>query len=125
MKIVPFLLQKSYSCRFTSFDSILIPDGGLDLADMGAAHHQHTETALTDTAANGQGQLVIQKHFMEGELSAVITAGDRQLTVQSLGIHTDTIRYNELAPYDTDKRSGITKGKVSYLSYFPFFICLE
>ena len=37
-----FLLQQANSCFFTFFNGASIPDTGLNLADMGTAHHQHT-----------------------------------------------------------------------------------
>ena len=83
-------LQQSDACLFAGFYGVMIPDTGLNLADMGAAHHQHSQTALADTAADGQGQLVIQQHPVEGKLPAVITAGFFQLIVQCGGIHADT-----------------------------------
>ena len=48
-------LQYNNSCFFTADSGVLVPDTGLDLADMGASHHQHTESGLTDTAADGEG----------------------------------------------------------------------
>ena len=56
---------------------------------MGAAHHQHAKTALADAAADGQGQLVVEELFVEGQLPAVIAAGDLQLVVQGSSVHTD------------------------------------
>ena len=60
------LLQQPDPGFFAGVYRCLIPDAGLDLADVAAAHHQHGKTALTDTAADGQGQLVVQQHLMEG-----------------------------------------------------------
>ena len=77
----------------------MVPDTGLDLTDMAAAHHQHRKTALTDTAANGQGQLIVQKHLVERKLSAVIAAGFFQLSIQGLSIHADTHGGNFQSPF--------------------------
>ena len=68
-------LQQPDTGLFAGSNGIVIPDAGLDFADMGAAHHQHTQTGLTDTATHGQGQLAVQQCLVEGELSAVIFAG--------------------------------------------------
>ena len=67
----------------------MVPDTGLNLADVGAAHHQHTQSALTDTAADGQGQFIVKEHLVERQRPAVITAGDPKLVVQGLRIHAD------------------------------------
>ena len=84
------VLQQPDAGLFTFLNGILIPDGGLDLTDVAAAHHQHTQAALANTAADGQRQLVLQQHLVEGEGPAVIAAGFRQLTVQGFRVHTDT-----------------------------------
>ncbi len=52
-------LQQSDAGFFASFNGLGVPDAGLDFTDMGAAHHQHTQPGLTDTAANGQRQFII------------------------------------------------------------------
>ena len=48
-------LEQTNSRLFTLTNSFVIPNAALDLADMGAAEHQHTESGLTDTAANSEG----------------------------------------------------------------------
>ncbi len=42
-----------------------VPQAGLHFADVAGADHQHTQTALADAAANGQGQLARQQHLVE------------------------------------------------------------
>jgi hypothetical protein len=37
------------------------PDAGLYLADVGFVEHEHAQTALTDTAADAQWQLVVEQ----------------------------------------------------------------
>ena len=61
-----FCLQKSDTGLFAGFNGSMIPDAGLDFADMGAAHHQHSQTALTNTTTDGQGKFVLQEHLVEG-----------------------------------------------------------
>ena len=39
----------------TGFHGIVIPDAGLDFTDVGAAHHEHAQARLANTAADGQG----------------------------------------------------------------------
>ena len=51
--------QQPDACLGAGFHGLVIPDAGLDFTDMGAAHHQHTKAALSDTAADGQGQFVV------------------------------------------------------------------
>ena len=41
-----------------------VPQAGLHFADVAGADHQHTQTALADAAANGQGQLARQQHLV-------------------------------------------------------------
>lgn len=38
---------------------VLVPETGLDFADVGTANQQHTQARLTDTAADSQGQLTV------------------------------------------------------------------
>ena len=59
-------LQQTNTGFFADGHGFLIPDTGLHLTDVAAAHHQHAKTALADTAADGQGQFIIQKHLVEG-----------------------------------------------------------
>lgn len=56
---------------------------------MGLAQQKHGQTGLADAAADGQGQLVGQEHLVEGQLTAVVAAGDGQLAVQGGGVHAD------------------------------------
>ena len=49
------VLQQSDTCLFTALLGLFVPDARLYLADVGASHHQHTESGLTDTAADGEG----------------------------------------------------------------------
>ena len=51
-------LQQPDACFFAGLHGSNVPHAGLDLADMGAAHHQHSQTGLTDAAADGQRQFV-------------------------------------------------------------------
>lgn len=41
---------------------------------MRLAKKQHAQSGLTDTAADGAGQLAFEQHSMVGQVSAVITA---------------------------------------------------
>ena len=58
-------------------EGVVVPKADLHLADVGGADHQHTKAALTDAAAHGEGQLAGEQHLVEGELPAVVAAGDR------------------------------------------------
>ena len=68
-------LQQGNAGFGAGLDGLFIPNAGLHLADVAAAQHQHCQPGLTDAAADGQRQFVIEEHLMEGELSAVIAAG--------------------------------------------------
>ena len=46
-------LQQTNSGFLAGVQRFQIPDTGLYFANVAAAHHQHTQTALTDTTANG------------------------------------------------------------------------
>ena len=54
------------------------------------AKEEHTDTGLSDTAADGIRQLLIQNRFLEGKLSPVVTSCLCQLFIQSIFIHADT-----------------------------------
>ena len=84
-------LQQDNASLFTGLDSLGIPKRGLNLADMALAQQQHRNAGLADAAAHGQGQLVVQEHLMEGQLAAVIAAGQSQLTIQRLGADADAL----------------------------------
>ena len=68
---------------------LLVPQGGLHLADVGLAQQQHAQAALADAAADGQGQLAVQQHLVEGQLPAVVAAGFGELRIQGLRVHPD------------------------------------
>ena len=55
---------------------VLIPLTGLDLADVAGADHQHTQAALADAAADGQGELPGQQLGGGAVLAAAEAVGD-------------------------------------------------
>ena len=57
---------------------------------MRLAQEEHAQPGLADTAADGQGQLALQQHSVEGQLPTLLAAGGGQLLVQSGGVHPDT-----------------------------------
>ena len=59
-------LKQSDTGFFAGVHSFCIPDTGLDFTDVGTAHHQQAQSALSDTAADGERQLIIQQHLVEG-----------------------------------------------------------
>ena len=65
---------------------------------MGAAQHQHTQPGLADAAADGQRQLPVQQHLMEGKLPPLVAAGLGQLPVKRLGIYPDAHGRNLQSP---------------------------
>ena len=54
----PTVLQQRHAGFPADTVRFFVPDGGLHLADVGLAQQQHTQAALADAAADGQGQLV-------------------------------------------------------------------
>ena len=61
----------SVCCRF--FANFLWPDGALYFSDVRLAQEEHTDTGLTDTAADGVGKLLFQNGFLERKLCALLT----------------------------------------------------
>jgi hypothetical protein len=45
-------LKQRHARRFAGNHGFGIPDGGLYLTDVAAAHHEHTKSGLANTAAN-------------------------------------------------------------------------
>ena len=82
-------LQQRNPGLCAGFQGFFVPDAGLYLANVGAAQHQHGKTALADAAADGQGQLVVQEHLVEGQLPAVVAVRQGQLTIQRFRVHPD------------------------------------
>ena len=56
---------------------------------MGAADHQHAQAALADAAADGERKLIVKQHAVEGQLRALLTAGELQLARQRFRIHAN------------------------------------
>jgi hypothetical protein len=81
------VLEKRHAVLFTNAYRVIIPKTGLHLANVGAAHHKHTKSALADTSADSQRQFVCQKHFVEGKSASVITICNRKLTVECSGVY--------------------------------------
>ena len=78
-------LQYRDACFPADLSRIVVPDGGLDFADVRFAQQQHAETALADAAADGVGQFARQQRLVEGQFSAVVAARDGELSVQTFG----------------------------------------
>ena len=71
---------------------VVRPDGSLNLADMTFMEQHHAETALSDTAADGKRQTIVEQLLVEIELFALLLVFEFQLTEQALLINTDTHR---------------------------------
>ena len=65
-------LQKRNSvlCSFLLY--FLRPQGNMYLTDVSLAQEEHTDTGLSDTAADGVWKLLVQDGFLEWKLSSVI-----------------------------------------------------
>ncbi len=72
------------------FYHIIRPHGRLYFADMCFPQEKHTDTGLTDTAADGQRQFIMQDRFLERKLCPFGTARFFELAAQGILIHTDT-----------------------------------
>ena len=53
---------------------VLVPDAGLDLADVGPAQQVHAQPGLADAAADGEGELAGEEELVELELPPLIVA---------------------------------------------------
>ena len=65
------------------------PDGHLHLADVRLFQHQHTQTALSDTAADGQGQSATGNTLMIGVLHPILSVRRFKLARQGVRVHAD------------------------------------
>ena len=52
-------LQQDDTCFLAEAFCLLVPQGGLYLADMRLAQQQHAQAALADAPADGQGELAV------------------------------------------------------------------
>ena len=75
-------LQKRNSvlCSFLLY--FLRPQGNMYLTDVSLAQEEHTDTGLSDTAADGVWKLLVQDGFLEWKLSSVIASGFCKLFVK-------------------------------------------
>ena len=71
---------------------VLVPQARLYLADVCAADHQHAQAGLADAAADREGEFSFEQHLVEGEGAAVVTARDRELSVEGGAVHADAHR---------------------------------
>ena len=83
------LLQKFDTCLTGLCDHFFRPQRNVNLSDMCLAQEKHTDSGLSDTAADGVGKLPAQNSLLEIQFSAVVAAGFRQLTIQTLGADTE------------------------------------
>ena len=83
-------LQKRNSvlCSFLLY--FLRPQGNMYLTDVSLAQEEHTDTGLSDTAADGVWKLLVQDGFLEWKLSSVIASGFCKLFVKCRFVYTDT-----------------------------------
>lgn len=82
--------EKWDPCFFAGAAGFLIPDAGLYFPDVGAAKEQHTQPALSDASADGEGKLSGQQRLVEGKIATVLAACLRELAVQAFRTDADT-----------------------------------
>ena len=87
-----YILYEIHAKLLALLAHVVRPDRGLDFSDMPLMQQHHTESALSDTASDAQGQLVAQQLLMEVQLLALFLVRQLQLPEQALLIHTDTHR---------------------------------
>ena len=76
-RAVPFgmkFLKDHHASIPAGVERRLIPQAGLYLTDVAGADHQHAQTGLADTAADGQRQLTREQHLVERQLAALVAA---------------------------------------------------
>ena len=57
---------------------------------MRLAEEEHTHSGLADTAADGEGELIVKQGLMEGEIRSFHTAALLKLGKESLAVNSDT-----------------------------------
>ena len=83
-------LQQLDSALFACLHHLIRPQGGLHLADVRLAQEKHTDTGLTDTAADGVRKLAVDDRLLERKLRAVFTACLFKLGQQGFFVHADS-----------------------------------
>ena len=86
------LLEQCDAVFFAFPDHVFRPYRDLDFAHMGLLQHEHADTGLSDTAADGQRQRAVDDALVERELKAFFTARFLQLFLEGLGIDRATRR---------------------------------
>ncbi|MBR6677451.1 MAG: hypothetical protein IKL23_01810, partial [Oscillospiraceae bacterium] len=76
-------LQDLNACFAADLQRIIVPKADLHFTDVAGTQHQHTQTALTDTAADGEGQLAAEQSLVEGELCTILEISCLQLASHS------------------------------------------
>ena len=88
--ILRALSQQRHARRFADLHRFAVPYARLYLAYVGASHHKHAKTRLTDTAADGKGKLAFEKHLVEGKNPSFVAPRKRQLSVKRLRVNSDS-----------------------------------
>ena len=65
-----YCLQQLDSVGFRFFADFIRPDGALYFSDVRLAQEEHTDTGLSDTAADCLRESAVQNGFLEGKLRA-------------------------------------------------------
>lgn len=77
--------------QFLAFFTVIVwPDARLNFTNVGLAQEEHTQAALTNTAANSEWQGAVDQAFVEVELFAFVLAFKFQLAEQGFLVNTDT-----------------------------------
>lgn len=84
------MFLEKMNIKFLAFSSHVIrPDTCLDFTDMSLVQKNHTESALSDTAADTQRKFVVEKFLMEIKLSAFLFSFNSELFEQRSLIYAD------------------------------------
>lgn len=83
--------QKYNSIFFCGFPYFFRPERHLYLTDVGFAQVEHADTGLSDAAADGIGQFLIQNGFLEGKVCPLLAACQLQLTGKGLLVTADSV----------------------------------
>ena len=83
------VLQKRDVGLFTGCDDVFGPNGAVHFSDMGLSEEEHADTGLTDTAADGEGERLVQNGLLEGEVRSLGAARLDKLLAERLCVDAD------------------------------------
>ena len=74
---------------FTGCDDVFGPNGAVHFSDMGLSEEEHADTGLTDTAADREGERLVQYGLLERKVRSLGAACLDKLFAERLCVDTD------------------------------------